>query len=77
MHFRNLNLDTYGVDLSLESPNYYPELNISVCDVEHEKLPFPNNFFDVVYSKSFLEYLYYPERFGKGAYRLLKPGGLF
>lgn len=77
MHFNNLNLDTYGVDLSLESPNYNPELNISVCDVEHEKLPFPNNFFDVVYSKSFLEHLYYPERFGKEAYRVLKPGGLF
>jgi len=29
------------------------------------------------YSKSFLEHLYYPERFVKEAYRVLKPGGLF
>ena len=52
-HFKDLNLDTYGLDLSPEAPNYNLDLNIKVCDVEQEKLPFSNDFFDVVYSKSF------------------------
>ena len=77
MNFKNLNLETYGIDLSQEASKYKPELNIRVCDVEQEKFPFRDDLFDVVFSKSFLEHLYYPERFGQEAYRVLKPGGLF
>ena len=76
-HFKNLNLEVFGLDLSQESSKYNPELNINICDVEKDSLPFPDNFFDVIYSKSFLEHLYYPERFAKESFRILKPGGLF
>jgi len=75
-HFKNLGLDTYGVDLSPEAPLYTPDIPITVCDLEHEPLPYPDNQFDVIYSKSFLEHFYFPERFIKEAYRVLKSGGL-
>jgi SAM-dependent methyltransferase len=33
--------------------------------------------FDVIYSKSFIEHLYYPEKYLEEAYRVLKPNGMF
>ena len=74
--FARLKLDTHGVDLSPESPKYNPDINIKICDIEKDKLPYADGLFDVIYSKSFLEHLYYPEHFMKEAYRCLKPGGL-
>ena len=47
-----------------------------ICDIENQPLPFEDNHFDVIYSKSFIEHLYYPERYLKEAYRVLKPGGM-
>ena len=74
--FQDLGLKVYGLDLSPEAPKLAGNLNISVCNLESEKLPFPDNFFDVVYSKSFLEHLKEPHIFLKEALRILKPGGL-
>ncbi len=74
--FQDLGLDVYGVDVSPEAPKLANDLNVSVCDLESGKLPFPDNFFDVVYSKSFLEHLTDPSKFLKEALRVLKPGGL-
>lgn len=74
--FKELGLDVYGLDLSPEAPSLAKDLNISVCDLELESLPYPDNHFDVIYSKSFLEHLREPSTFLKEAYRVLKPGGL-
>ena len=74
--FKNLGMDTYGVDLSHEPPLFAKDLDISVSDLEKESLPYPDNHFDIVYSKSFLEHLQDPSKFLKEAYRVLKPGGL-
>ena len=41
-----------------------------------DKLPFEDNFFDVIYSKSFIEHFYHPEKIFEEAYRVPKPGGL-
>ena len=38
-------------------------------------LPYPDNSFDVIYSKSFVEHFYYPEKIFQEAYRVLKKGG--
>lgn len=75
-NFKNLGLEVVGLDISDEAKNYDHNFEIKVCDVENEKLPFKDNTFDVIYSKSFIEHLYYPERYLSEAYRILKPGGL-
>jgi len=74
--FKALGLDVYGLDLSPEAPSLAKDLNISVCDLESDGLPYPDDHFDVIYSKSFLEHIRDPSKFLKEAYRVLKPGGL-
>ena len=74
-HFQNLGLDVVGLDISEEAQNFGHNFNVKICDVENEDLPFDNDTFDLIYSKSFIEHLYYPEKYLKEAYRVLKPGG--
>lgn len=74
--FENIGLDAFGIDIVESACAIEPGLNIKICDVEKESMPFADSTFDVVYSKSFIEHLYYPERYVKEAYRILKPGGL-
>lgn len=77
-NFKELGIDVVGVDLSTEAVDFGKKLGIDImlCDVENEKLPFNNNTFDVIYSKSFIEHLYYPEKYLEEAYRVLKPNGM-
>ena len=37
--------------------------------------PYPDNYFDIIYNKSFIEHFYYPENLFSQFYRILKPGG--
>ena len=46
--FQDLGLEVYGLDISPETPKLANDLNISVCNLESGKIPFPDNFFDVV-----------------------------
>lgn len=69
------NLDLYGVDLREE--NLPDNITFKECNLESEKLPFPDNSFDVVYSKSVLEHVFNTSNFISEAKRVLKPGGLF
>ncbi len=75
-HYKELGLDVYGIDISPDAPSYQRDIPVCVCDVENENIPFPDDMFNVIYSKSFLEHLRYPERYLKEAFRILKPGGL-
>ena len=75
-NFKDLGLDVVGVDASPEAIAFVDGLDIKLCDIENEKLPFDANTFDVIYSKSFIEHLYYPEKYLEEAYRVLKPNGM-
>ena len=75
--FQNLGLEVVGIDISDEAASFNNSFEVKLCDIESEKLPFDDNTFDVIYSKSFIEHLYHPEKYLKEAYRVLKPDGLF
>ena len=74
--FKELGLDVYGLDLSPEASVLAEDLDITIFDLETGGLPYPDDHFDIIYSKSFLEHIRDPSKFLKEAYRVLKPGGL-
>ncbi len=47
-----------------------------MSNVEKEKLPFDDNSFDILFSKSFIEHLSDPSNYLDEAFRVLKPGGM-
>jgi ubiquinone/menaquinone biosynthesis C-methylase UbiE len=73
--FQNTGLDCYGLDLSNYCSAKKLGLNVKCADVSNMDMPYDDNFFDVVYHKSFLEHFYSPDRIMKETFRVLKPGG--
>jgi len=73
--FQKEGLDCYGVDLSSHCLENNPNLKVSCVDVVSVNLPYADNFFDVVYHKSFLEHFYSPDKIMKETLRVLKPCG--
>ncbi len=64
--------DTYGthfIDL------YPTRKEVIKCNADKDKFPFPDNYFDEVYSKCLFEHLRNPLHFLKESYRVLKKGG--
>ena len=74
--FTKLGMSGYGIDLSNYADNYCKNAEIKVVDITKEDVPYPDNSFDVVFSKSFIEHFYYPEEVFKEAYRVLKTSGI-
>ena len=66
----------HGVDISDSAKEICPEANIETINLLNDKLPYPDNCFDIVYSKSVVEHFYYPEKIFEEAYRVLKPSGI-
>ena len=73
--FIRCGLDGYGVDQSDMGNTICPEGKIIKSNLENEPLPYNDNYFDIVFSKSVLEHFYYPERLVAEMYRVVKPGG--
>lgn len=74
--FVNNGLEGHGIDISDYCKEFFQNLNFKKVDMSNEKLPYEDNFFDIVYSKSVIEHFYYPNIIFEEAYRVLKPGGL-
>lgn len=74
--FQSLGINGYGVDISDSAKKICDKEKIFCIDFLKEKIPFEDNSFDVVYSKSFIEHFYYPEEIFKEIYRVLKPSGI-
>ena len=66
----------HGVDRSKTAEKYCPEAELRSADLENEPIPYPDNYFDVIYSKSVIEHFYFPEKLVQEIFRVLKPGGL-
>jgi SAM-dependent methyltransferase len=74
--FIDCGLDGYAVDQSSFALKYFPNAKLKVADIENDGIPYPDNYFDVVYSKSVIEHFYYPEKLVGEMFRVLKGGGL-
>ncbi len=74
--FINCGLKGYGVDRSRAAERYCPEAELATADIEADGLPYEDDRFDVVYSKSVIEHFHNPEKLVTETYRVLKPGGL-
>lgn len=74
--FVECGLNGYGVDRSSIAKSLCPEAEIRQSDLENEPLPYNDNAFDCVFSKSVLEHFYFPEKLVTEVYRIVKPNGL-
>ena len=75
--FSKLGMQVFGIDRESTSAEILSKKEIEVknCDISKDKIPYPDNFFDVIYHKSLIEHLYDPSNLMKESYRVLKPGG--
>jgi ubiquinone/menaquinone biosynthesis C-methylase UbiE len=74
--FSKCNLEVYGIDQNDASKQNYSRINFKSCDLLKEKIPYDDNYFDVVFSKSLVEHFYYPEKIFKEMHRVLKKDGI-
>jgi SAM-dependent methyltransferase len=69
-------MECHGLDLSPHAGELLEDVEVKQADLEKGRLPYDDNFFDVVYNKSLMEHLWNPDNFLKEVYRILKPDGL-
>jgi SAM-dependent methyltransferase len=72
----NQGVEGYGADRSPAAVAICPNAKLCNADIEKNGLPFKDDFFDIVFSKSVIEHFYYPETLIQEIFRVLKPGGL-
>lgn len=74
--FSSVGMQVSAVDYSDSITNNYKNIEFEKCDFTKDKLPYADSTFDVIFSKSVVEHLYYPELLFSEAKRILKPGGI-
>jgi SAM-dependent methyltransferase len=68
--------DGYGIDFTNAAEEYCKDAKLFQADIENNGMPFEDNFFDVIFSKSVIEHFHDPDILIKECKRCLKPGGL-
>lgn len=74
--FSRRGIESFGLDKREECVNILDNFDIRECDIEKERFPFENNFFDFSFSKSVLEHVANTDNFLKENLRVLKPKGI-
>jgi SAM-dependent methyltransferase len=75
--FKNADIDISGVDFAENSIRELKKRGYAVkqCDFEKNTVPFGDDYFDIVFSKSVIEHLSDPGKYLSEIKRILKPGG--
>lgn len=73
--FKDLGMEVLGVDLEKGNSEMLKGIEVKLGDIENQPLPFRDEIFDFVFSKSVIEHFKTPDNFIKEIYRVLKPGG--
>ena len=73
--FHKNGFQVFAVDISDYVLELCPNAKFKKANLENEKIPFEDNYFDIVYTKSFVEHFYHPEKIFEEIFRVLKPGG--
>ena len=75
--FENFGMQTHGMDYTTYTGEKSFELNAKLKIQNAESFPYPyeSDYFDVIYSKSFIEHFYYTDKIMEELYRITKPGG--
>ena len=66
----------FGIDRSLSAQKICPEAEIRRFDLTEKQMPYQDNTFDYIFSKSVIEHFYYPENIVREMFRIVKPEGL-
>ncbi len=74
--FSRAGIQVTGVDKRSECVSVSKDLTIVQCDIESEPLPFPDETFDFVYSKSVIEHVQNTDAFLAQSFRVLKRPGM-
>jgi SAM-dependent methyltransferase len=73
--YQEAGFDCYGIDLDPDAKEFSPGVDVRVTNIDSDKFPFDDNFFDVIYHKSVIEHVFSPNNLMEESKRVLKPGG--
>lgn len=74
--FSRKGLEAFGLDKRKECLEVLENFDIRECDIEKDRFPFEDDYFDFVFSKSVLEHVENTDNFLQETLRVLKPGGI-
>jgi len=73
--FLDLGLDVSALDRELYEAGLFEGIDLWLADTDTDTFPFPDESFDVVFTKSVIEHYYAPDHFIGECRRVLAPGG--